>query len=84
LLTGEEHAFWRNDQEVKTSFDPEADPVTSPRAEITQIPAARRRLNFEEVERPWYESEAIIQAQRCLRCDYGKPLRSAHKEDAHA
>lgn len=84
LLTGEEHAFWRNDQEVKTSFDPEADPVTSPRAEITQIPAARRRLNFEEVERPWCESEAIIQAQRCLRCDYGKPLRSAHKEDAHA
>lgn len=62
---------------MKTSFDPEADPVTSPRAEITQIPAARRRLNFEEVERPWCESEAIIQAQRCLRCDYGKPLRSA-------
>jgi NADH-quinone oxidoreductase subunit F len=32
----------------------------------------RRKNNFAEVEHPWVASEAIRQAQRCLRCDYGK------------
>lgn len=71
-LTGERHAFWRGYREVPTEFDPDADPVTHPRARINQIPVERRINNFDEVELPWTESTAVRQAQRCLRCDYGK------------
>jgi NADH-quinone oxidoreductase subunit F len=71
-LTGEEHAFWREDKKVDTSFDPEADPVTFPRKPMVLMPVDRRKNNFDEVEMPWVVSEATRQAQRCLRCDYGK------------
>ncbi len=69
-LTGEPHAFWRQDKPVDTFFDPDADPVDYPRARIRRIPVDKRRNNFREVERPWPENIAIREARRCLRCDF--------------
>ncbi|MEN6450554.1 MAG: NADH-quinone oxidoreductase subunit NuoF [Thermoguttaceae bacterium] len=71
-LTGGVHAFWREDRQVDTSFDPDADPSDTPRERLSLLPVDRRRSNFDEVEQPWRESVALRQAGRCLRCDYGK------------
>ncbi len=71
-LTGGEHAFWREMQTVDTAFDPDAEPVDLPREHLPLIPLERRRNNFDEVEQPWREAVAVRQAQRCLRCDYGR------------
>jgi NADH-quinone oxidoreductase subunit F len=71
-LTGENHAFWREEKMVETAYDPDADPVPYPREKIRSIDLERRRYNFDEVEQPWAESVAVRQAKRCLRCDYGK------------
>ncbi len=71
-LTGGEHAFWRETKEVDTFFDPEKDPIDAPREHLPLIPVERRCNNFDEVEQPWRESVAVRQAQRCLRCDYGR------------
>ncbi|MFW6337967.1 MAG: NADH-ubiquinone oxidoreductase-F iron-sulfur binding region domain-containing protein [Alkalispirochaetaceae bacterium] len=72
MLTGEDHAFWREEKVVDTAFDPDADPVPYPRELMSTIPVERRRHNFDEVELPWCEAVALRQAKRCLRCDYGK------------
>ncbi|MHB8898538.1 MAG: NADH-ubiquinone oxidoreductase-F iron-sulfur binding region domain-containing protein [Thermoguttaceae bacterium] len=71
-LTGSEHAFWRETKEVDTFFDPDRDPVDTPREHLPLIPVERRCNNFDEVEQPWREAVAVRQAQRCLRCDYGR------------
>jgi NADH-quinone oxidoreductase subunit F len=71
-LTGHEHAFWRDLQEVDTFFDPNVGPSSEPREQLPLIPVERRCNNFDEVEQPWRESVAVRQAQRCLRCDYGR------------
>jgi len=71
-LSGANHAFWRETQEIDTFFDPDSEPLEAPREELQLIPVDRRRFNFDEVEQPWREAVAIRQAQRCLRCDYGK------------
>jgi NADH-quinone oxidoreductase subunit F len=71
-LTGQNHAFWRETHEVDTFFDPDAEPVDTPREKLPLIPTERRRNNFDEVEQPWREAVAVRQAQRCLRCDYGR------------
>jgi NADH-quinone oxidoreductase subunit F len=77
FLTGEKHAFWREEKELDTYFDPEADPVPYPREKQPLISAERRRNNFDEVEQSWSEAVAIRQAKRCLRCDYGKGVKNA-------
>ncbi len=69
-LTGENHAFWREDKPVDTFFDPEADPVPYPKAKKRLIPVDKRRHNFDVVELPFTESVALREAKRCLRCDY--------------
>jgi len=69
-LTGENHAFWREEKPLDTFFDPEADPVEYARARMRLIPVAKRRNNFDEVELPWRETVALREAKRCLRCDY--------------
>ena len=69
-LTGENHAFWREDREVETFFDPMADPLMYPRAAIRLIPVKKRHHNFNEVEMPLGEAVALREARRCLRCDY--------------
>jgi NADH-quinone oxidoreductase subunit F len=73
-LTGEDHAFWREDKPVDTDFDPDVDPVPYPREPVRSIPVERRKYNFDEVELPWNENVAQRQAKRCLRCDYGKTV----------
>ncbi len=72
LLSGEKHAFWRAEQENTTDYDPDSDPVPYPREKLRMMPVDKRRSNFDEVEQSWNESEAVRQARRCLRCDYGK------------
>jgi NADH-quinone oxidoreductase subunit F len=69
-LTSAEHAFWRKDKECDVPFDPNADPVRSPRAKMGLLPVEQRRHNFNEVELPWTESVALCEAKRCLRCDF--------------
>jgi len=69
-LTGETHAFWREDKDVGTFFDPTVDPVAYPRARMRRIPVKKRRHNFNEVELPFSEAVALREARRCLRCDY--------------
>lgn len=71
-LTGEGHAFWRKDKVNDTYFDPDADPFMHPRSHMVMLAAERRMHNFDEVELVWAEGEAVRQAKRCLRCDYGK------------
>jgi NADH-quinone oxidoreductase subunit F len=71
-LTGSNHAFWRKEKVNDTFFDPDADPLMVPRQKTSLLSADRRKYNFDEVEQVWVESEAIRQAKRCLRCDYGK------------
>lgn len=72
FLTGEEHAFWREEKINNTLYDPDADPVPYPRANPPLLSIDRRINNFQEVELSWTEPEAVRQAKRCLRCDYGK------------
>lgn len=81
-LTGRHHGFWREMKHVDTTFDPDADPLDTPRERLNLIPVERRRCNFDEVEQPWRESIAVRQAQRCLRCDYGKRCPAANVEPA--
>jgi NADH-quinone oxidoreductase subunit F len=71
-LTGEEHAFWRRDVAGDTHFDPDADPVDTPRAKIDCLDPAVRACSFSEVEMSWDMDTALAEAKRCLRCDYGK------------
>ncbi|MGI5940364.1 MAG: NADH-quinone oxidoreductase subunit NuoF [Thermoleophilia bacterium] len=78
LLSGEEHAFWRKDVAVDTFFDPDADPVETPRARVDCLDPNIRACSFSEVELPWDLETALAEAKRCLRCDYGKiPVEAA-------
>jgi NADH-quinone oxidoreductase subunit F len=70
MLSGEEHAFWRQYHEVDTFFDPDADPNEVPRVALRLIPPESRRHNFNEVEMSWSKAEGLREASRCLRCDY--------------
>ena len=71
-LTGEMHAFWREDKKNDTFFNPDADPSMVPRTSVCIMDSNRRKFNFDEVEMAWMENDAVRQAKRCLRCDYGK------------
>ncbi len=71
FLSGDKHDFWRKEKHNDSFFDPEADPAKYPRTHMVMLSANRRMHNFDEVELVWPEGEAIRQARRCLRCDYG-------------
>ncbi len=71
-LTGDEHAFWRQDIAVDTFFDPDADPTETPRAAVVCLDPEARACTFAEVELSWDLETACAEAKRCLRCDYGK------------
>ena len=75
-LTGEDHAFWREDAILDTYFDPGADPVATPRARVAHLEPATRACSFAEVEQPWELDVAVGEAKRCLRCDYGKGVQA--------
>lgn len=72
FICGESNAFWLEEKEITTDYDPEDDPVPYPREKLPLLDVERRKANFDEVESCWQESVAIRQAARCLRCDYGK------------
>jgi NADH-quinone oxidoreductase subunit F len=72
LLTGANHAFWRKDIAVDVFFDPDADPVATPRAAVVCLDPEARACTFDEVELSWNLDTACAEAKRCLRCDYGK------------
>ncbi len=77
-LTGANHAFWRRDIAVDVFFDPDADPVTTPRAAVVCLDPEARSCTFDEVELSWNLDTACAEARRCLRCDYGKiPVAAA-------
>ncbi len=77
-LHGHKHAFWRLDQPVDTAFDANEDPAPYPRKKMELLLLDRRRNNFNEIEIAWVEGEAVKQAKRCLRCDYGRVLTNAY------
>ena len=62
--------FWREEFDVDSDFDPDAEPSDAPRARMKLIPSERRVHNFNEVEMAFTESVAVREARRCLRCDY--------------
>jgi NADH-quinone oxidoreductase subunit F len=72
MFTGEDHSFWRGVRKIDTSYDPDTDPVPYKREKLPLLAVERRQNNFDEVEMPWVEAEAVRQSKRCLRCDYGK------------
>jgi len=72
MFTESEHAFWREEQVNDTFFDSDAEPQMDPRRGLPLLSVERRCNNFDEVEQTFNENEAIRQAKRCLRCDYGK------------
>ncbi|MEN7973332.1 MAG: NADH-quinone oxidoreductase subunit NuoF [Verrucomicrobiota bacterium] len=76
FLTGKDNAFWREERNNDTSFDPDAEPVGFEREKQPLIPVERRRCNFDEVEQPWDEATAVRQAKRCLRCDYREEVHT--------
>ena len=73
-LTGENHAFWRQEKDGAAKFDPDADPVGYGRAQQPELNIAKRKAGFDEIEQSLSESAAIRQSKRCLRCDYGKKI----------
>ena len=82
FITGVNHAFWRRDIAVDVSFDPDADPVDTPRAAVDCLDPAIRACSFSEVELPWEMEVALAEAKRCLRCDYGKiPVEVADSKE---
>ncbi|AFG37808.1 NADH-ubiquinone oxidoreductase-F iron-sulfur binding region domain-containing protein [Spirochaeta africana] len=81
-FTGSNNAFWRIDREVDADFDPDAEPVRQGREPLRTADPLRRRNSFDEVELPWSEAVATMQAARCLRCEYGKCRSEAASKEA--
>jgi NADH-quinone oxidoreductase subunit F len=61
--------FWREEIVNDVSFDPEAEPVESPRLKQKTLALAERR-SFDEVELKIPQQAAVHECLRCLRCDY--------------
>jgi NADH-quinone oxidoreductase subunit F len=81
-LTGVNHAFWRREIAVDVFFDPDADPVDTPRAAVVCLDPEARACTFDEVELSWSLDTACAEAKRCLRCDYGKvPVSAADLQE---
>ncbi len=45
MLTGSDHSFWREEKELDTEFDPEADPVEYEREEVKFTKACHAPLD---------------------------------------
>ena len=82
-LSGANHAFWRRAVEVDTFFDPDVDPVELDRATVPVIAAEVRVGSFDEVELSWTAEVAVAEAQRCLRCDFGKSCGAEDAEEVN-
>ncbi len=60
---------WLEEKVLDTKFDPDADPVERPRAQVPTIALSDRHHNFREVEVAITEKQVRLEAERCLRCD---------------
>ena len=54
--------------ELMKETDPKIDLCQSPRHKLQTLSAEDRRGNFEEVDLPMTQTEAITEANRCMRC----------------
>lgn len=79
FLSGEEHAFWRDEYAVDSDYDPDADPSMEGRAQVEMLAAEERAHSFDEVELAFSEAVALREAKRCLRCDYRAPGQTSCK-----
>jgi NADH-quinone oxidoreductase subunit F len=70
LNDGARRAFWRAEWTSDVAFEPDADPVQTPRAPMTMIAVEKRNRSFAEVEVTFAKDVACGEARRCLRCDY--------------
>ena len=75
FLTGSDHAFWRKQSLVDTSFDMTAEPVTTPRLVIDRALIEKQKDSFDDSLGSFPKEVAVGQALRCLRCDYCKEHR---------
>jgi hypothetical protein len=68
---------WLRPRPLDTEFDPQAPPSTARRAAPRALEPGRRTRGFAEVEQALPPAAARAEARRCLRCDCGKPGRTA-------
>ena len=54
--------------ELMKETDPKIDLCPSPRHKLQTLSAEDRHGNFEEVDLPMTQTEAITEANRCMRC----------------
>ena len=67
---------WNAPRNLDTAFDPAAAPSETTRRETPKLPPDKRRTCFDEVELSLSAADARLEADRCLRCDFGKALVS--------
>jgi len=71
---------WNAPRSLDTAFDPAAEPSKTARLETPKLPPLERKTCFDEVELTLCAADARLEADRCLRCDYGKTLVSRGEE----
>ena len=67
---------WNAPRVLDTAFDPAAAPSETARHETPKLSPQERRACFEEVELSLSAADARLEAERCLRCDFGKMIVS--------
>ncbi len=71
---------WIGTRNLDTPFDPNAAPSSATRSEKPKLDPMNRRRSFGEVELALCATDAIREAGRCLRCDFGKTIVSREEE----
>ncbi len=67
-LGGDGILWYESRESVKTTYNEEEYLKTQPRRKPVILPVDRRR-NFAEVEKTFFEGQAVEEARRCLHCD---------------
>ncbi len=71
---------WNTPRSLDTPFDPAAEPSETTRCQTPKLLPMERKTCFDEVELALSAADARLEANRCLRCDYGKTLVSRDGE----
>jgi NADH-quinone oxidoreductase subunit F len=71
---------WHAPRSLDTAFDPAAEPSQTTRRQPPKLLPLDRRACFDEVELAMSAADTCLEANRCLRCDYGKTLVSREEE----
>jgi NADPH-dependent glutamate synthase beta subunit-like oxidoreductase len=71
---------WNGPRSLDTAFDPAAAPSETTRRQTPKLPPQERRMCFDEVELSLSAADARLEADRCLRCDFGKIFVSRDEE----